>query len=186
MLSKNETAKVVTTAFRKAYFNVTDWESFVENAMSNGNAIGLYEQLQGIYSSFGSFESDEERTKAWDIMKPVSEAMHALWDYCKDEILANDGIAWVETDSTRVLMKTLRFWYENQPFCVDIFLDTDEEQYEAWLYADGYGIKESMFGCSVHSHRFGQPTTETLESFTRMVMGNLYDYLPDYIEQHMS
>ena len=185
MLSKNETVKVVSSAFLKAFPNTKDWEPFIEEKISNGEANELYERLQDIYSSFVPFKNDAERAEAWKVMLPVAKAIDALWDISRDELLACDGITCVETDNTRIPMKTLRFWYENQPFCVDILLDTDEDLYEAWLYADGYGIKEYMFGSPVRSHRFGQPETETLESFTRTVMGNLYDYLPDYIEEHV-
>ena len=178
MLSKMEIAAVVAKALNKD-------TSDVLTEIYNGNALALYDHLQDIYSSFAPFKNDAEREKAWKVMRPVAKAIDALWDITKDEILASDGITCVETDNTRIPMKTLRFWYENQPFCVDILLDTDEEVYEAWLYADGYGIKEFMFGSPVNSQRFGQPETTTLDSFTRTVMGNLYDYLPDYIEEHV-
>lgn len=160
-------------------------KAIVLDDIESGKAMKLYNQLQDIYSTASQKAPFGQPEKAWNVMKPVAEAMDDLWCLVEDDILAQDGISMVETDSTHVVLKTLKFWYEGYCFCVDIEMDTKENEYGAWLYGEGYGTKEFMFGSLVNSQRFGEPITETLESFTNTVLGVVADYLPDYIEEHM-
>lgn len=149
--------------------------SYVMTEIAAGHARKLYEQLQERYS-----EAD-----TWEEMMPISNAMNYLWKTVEAEIMAENGITEIETCSRYIHMKTLSFWYEGYTFYVDIVMDTDEDTYEAYLYTDGYSIKEMMFGCLINGTRFGQETTETLDSFTSTVIGNLPDYVPGYMEQYM-
>lgn len=70
-------------------------------------------------------------------------------------------------------------------FCVDLVNDLSEKMFHAYLYHEGYGIKELMFGVP-----YVQPSTgerETLISFAEMVEANLaaQPYKAWYREQYM-
>ena len=72
-------------------------------------------------------------------------------------------------------------------FYVDIVLDHKEQCYDAWITADGYGVKDYMFGGPVHNQRFGEPITETAQSFIETAMDD-YNFKGSadlYIEQYM-
>lgn len=182
MKSKMEIAASVAQALYPESNSLDKITKYFMDEISSGNAQNIYEKLQ---NRFGSAQAMYSKEKAWKYMQPVAKAMDDLWEIVSSDILASDGITDVRTDTAYITLKTIRFWYENNPFCVDIILDTEEEKYESWLYADGFAIKEYMFGSMVNSYRFGQPTTETLESFTNMVLANVAEYLPDYMEKHM-
>lgn len=82
---------------------------------------------------------------------------------------------------------TMQRKYRKHTFYVDIILDNEEECYYAWIWSDRYGIKDMMFGGPVHNHRFGQPVTETAQSFIETAMDD-YNFKGSadlYIEDHM-
>lgn len=149
--------------------------SDVEAEIAAGHAKCIYERLQKKFS-----EAD-----TWEEMEKATNAMEGLWKTVESEIMAEYRIGEIETSNRFISMKTISLRYENVTFYVDIVMDTDEELYEAYLYADGYSIKESMFGCPIRGRMFGQEKFETLDSFTNMVVVNLPDHIPSYIEQYM-
>lgn len=69
---------------------------------------------------------------------------------------------------------TLERTIKGHTFFVDIALDNRTQFYNAWLYEDGYGISESMFG--LPSEQSGLNNTETDQSF----MGMIWDAIPEY------
>jgi len=71
-------------------------------------------------------------------------------------------------------------------FYVDIIYDLKEHAYDAWLYADMYGIKEHMFGLPVHNYDCGKPYTETIESVIETVEACLPNHIEYYANKHMS
>ena len=177
MENKMEVAKKVADAFR------IDSVSIILDDLDSGKAVKLYEELQTRYWSVPDCLDTERR---WEILRPIAKAMDALWEYVQKDIMEANGITCIKTASRIIHMETFRFMFNYDQFFVDIELDTLDKKYEAWLYAENCGVKEYMFGSLVNSTRFGQPETETLESFRNLVIANLPEYLPDYIEQHMS
>lgn len=82
-------------------------------------------------------------------------------------------------------IQTLEFVAKGHTFYVDITLNTLEDCYYAWLWERSYGIKDMMFGCPVHNHRFGKPYVETLEGFTEAVIVNLPEYADGYMDDRL-
>lgn len=75
------------------------------------------------------------------------------------------------------------FWRESEDkmiryevaggFLIDIIETKD--QFEAWISLKGYGKKEHMFG--------GRKESETLESFSEIVYGNIPRYASIFVEE---
>ena len=69
--------------------------------------------------------------------------------------------------------------YTAGAFCIDIVEKPDE--FEAFLYHKGYGIKDLMFGSPKQQHDGEQ----TFEMFLELVEANLTDYINIYREEYM-
>lgn len=67
--------------------------------------------------------------------------------------------------------------YEAMRFYVDIVTNHIAGTYEAYLYEKETGIKEFMFAVPIENNK----ATE----FREMVYGNLYQYIPSYIEEYI-
>lgn len=64
-------------------------------------------------------------------------------------------------------------------FRVDIVHDrtSKDGRWEAYIYHEGYGVKDLMFGVG--------DETETFNEFLELVIGNLGNYIKYYYDDHM-
>lgn len=62
-------------------------------------------------------------------------------------------------------------------FYVDIVYKYDEEELEAWLYEEMYGLKHLMFSVDGRDYWY--------EDFVDMVDGGIEDYVEFYIKEYM-
>ena len=71
--------------------------------------------------------------------------------------------------------------YEFYDYFIDIVLDKDSSELEAWLRKDRYGYKSFMFGCTMKQKNYeGMTFCDIYNDFEDMVLNSVDEYIELY------
>lgn len=72
--------------------------------------------------------------------------------------------------------------YDGERFIVELEYHCNKDEYEAWMYREGYGVKEHIYGWP----RVQQGMILTFDAFKKLVFDDLADggYFDYYTEQY--